>query len=457
MHKESSSFRDPSGVLFWNEGILYREVHHSYKDAYRQFMDGGLYTALIDKALLLPHEEVDAVPLQTEKSYQVIRPEFLSFISYPYEWSFGMLQDAALLTLDIQRIALAHNMTLKDASAFNIQFRAGKPILIDSLSFEPYTDGRPWVAYRQFCEHFLAPLALMAYSDVRLSGLTRLYLGGVPLDLASTLLPQRTKLNFGLLSHIHLHARTQSRYADRAENQRTRTMPKRNLEALLENLRKTISSLSWEPGGTEWADYYGATNYTDHAFTAKEQLVHDAIKEVHPESVWDLGANTGVFAQLAAQQGIPTIAFDIDPAAVEKGYRAIREKGEKNILPLVMDFTNPSPSLGWAHAERRSLLSRGPADLSLALALVHHLAIGNNVPLSELAAFFVQTGKHLVIEFVPKEDSRVQKLLATREDVFPEYTQECFERVFEEYFVTLRKETIPESKRILYLMARKRS
>src|SRR5215216_6396727 len=209
----AASFRDPSGFLFARDGVLYRQVNRKYEQEYTRLMESGLYDKLVKAGLLVSHVEVDHAPAEAALAYKIIQPERVPFISYPYEWSFGQLKDAALATLSIQRRALKVGMSLKDASAYNIQFVRGKATLIDTLSFEIYKEGQPWVAYRQFCQHFLAPLALMATRDIRLNQLLRVYIDGIPLDLASELLPGKTRLNFGLLTHVHLHASAQKRYS----------------------------------------------------------------------------------------------------------------------------------------------------------------------------------------------------------------------------------------------------
>lgn len=452
--KLNASFRDPSGFLFRREGVLFRQVNQKYKAEYDQLTQSGLYAKLVKAGLLIPHKEVEIGAEQPEIAYRILQPELVSFISYPYEWSFGQLKDAALTTLAITRQALELGMLLKDASAYNIQFHHGKPVLIDTLSFEIYQEGRPWVAYRQFCQHFLAPLALMAFSDVRLNQLLRVYIDGIPLDLASRLLPGKTRLNFGLASHIHLHASAQKRYADQAVEKASveKRISKLSLLGLLDNLDSTVRGLKWAPAGSEWGEYYDATNYTREAFELKKSLVSACVERVKPVQVWDLGANNGEFSRLATAQGIDTIAFDIDPDAVEKNYQAVKTNGEKKMLPLLLDLTNPSPAIGWENRERESLAERGPADLVLALALIHHLAISNNVPLDRLAATFAELGRWLLIEFVPKEDSQVQRLLATREDIFDQYNQECFERAFSLSFALVEKMPIQGSNRTLYLM-----
>lgn len=449
------SFRDPSGFLFKKDDVLYRQVNEKYADEYNLLMSSGLYENLLKGRLLVSHEEVDIEPVESQKKFKVIRPQKVNFISYPYEWSFSQLKDAALATLAIQKRAMKFGMSLKDASAYNIQFHEGKAILIDTLSFEKYVEGTPWVAYKQFCQHFLAPLALMAEVDVRLSQLLKIHIDGIPLDLASRLLPFPTRLNFGLLTHIHLHSKAQQQYADKQVETSTAQkggMNKQALQGLIESLESTVRALDWKPVGTEWGDYYNFTNYSDSSFEQKKEIISKWVDQVNPRSVWDMGANTGFFTRIASDKGIPSISFDIDPAAVEKNYRQIKSAKEKNILPLIQDLTNPSPAIGWNNHERDALLERAPTDMVFALAIIHHLAISNNVPLSEIAEFFHELGKWLVIEFVPKSDSQVKKLLASRLDIFDEYTVEGFEQSFIRIFNIKEKIQISGTERFLYLL-----
>ena len=452
-----ASFRDPNGFIFIREGKLYRQVNCSYAKEYETLMESGLYAKLTKAQFLVEHLETDAEPAEPDLAFKVIRPENVPFISYPYEWPFSLLKEAALNTLSIQKRALKAGMTLKDASAYNFQLLRGKAILIDTLSFDMYQEGEPWVAYRQFCQHFLAPLALMAYTDVRLNQLLKVYIDGIPLDLASRLLPFRTRLDFGLLTHLHIHARLQMQYAWQADQSALSSgkMTKQAMLGLIESLEKTVKKLDWKPTGTEWGDYYNITNYSEAGFQHKQALVSEWVSRIEPKSVWDMGANDGTFSRLASDQGIFTLAFDIDPAAVEQNYRQIKTKKEQNIVPLLLDLTNPSPAIGWHNQERESVLERAPADMVLALALIHHLAISNNVPLSRLADFFADMGKWLVIEFVPKSDSQVQKLLASRKDIFPAYTREAFEEAFKERFDIREKVAVQESERFLYLMEKR--
>lgn len=423
-----------------------------YKDNYDLLMNSGLYDDLVGEGYLVRHMEVDNKEFTDDKVYKIIKPERIPFISYPYEWCFSQLKDAAITTIKIQKKALQYGMTLKDSSAYNIQFLKGKPILIDSLSFEKYIEGQPWVAYRQFCQHFLAPLALMSYTDIRLNQLLKVNIDGIPLDLSSKLLPIKSKLNLSIILNIYLHAKQQKEYSDK-RNTKDHKLSKKALLAIIDNLLSSIKKLKWANNQTEWGDYYlNNNNYNDESFNCKKQLVNKYIDKTDSKTIWDVGANTGVFSRLASDKGINTVSFDIDPLAVEKNYLTTKEKNEINILPLVLDLTNPSSSIGWNNTERLSIKERDKADTILSLALIHHLAISNNLPFGMIASFFADLCDYLIIEFVPKEDSQVMKLLSTRVDIFDQYNQGSFECEFRKYFDILKQDKIIGSNRILYLM-----
>ena len=452
----ASSFRDPSGFLFERDGVLLRQINASYREDYEHLTRSGLAEALRADGLLVAHEEVDE-PGATPDAWRVIRPERVPFVSYPYEWSFRQLKDAALATLAIARRCLAFGMALKDASAYNIQFLRGRAVWIDTLSFRRAGPGEPWEAYRQFCRHFLAPLALASRTDARLAQWSRIAIDGVPLDLASALLPARSWLSFGLLSHVHLHARSERHYEGRAAGPApgSRSMGRYGLEALLASLESAVRGLEWRTAESTWSDYYERTNYTAAALEEKKALVREFLAAAPAGVVWDLGANVGLFSRIAAERAPLVVAFDGDAAAVDRNYAEVVARRETALLPLVVDLTNPSAAIGWANRERMSLTERGPAEVALALALVHHLAIGNNVPLAGVAAYLAEVSRHLVVEFVPKEDSQVQRMLATRPDVFPDYDLAGFERAFAERFEVLRKAPVRDSARTLYWMRRR--
>lgn len=451
------SFRDPSGSLFTLNGDLLRRVSYCYKENYDHLISSGLYRELVNSALLIPHEEVSVPDMESPDAYKILKPKIVPFVSYPYEWCFSQLKDAARATLEIQKKAMDHGMTLKDCSAYNIQYYEGRPVLIDTLSFEIYREGEPWTPYRQFCQHFLAPLALMSSKDVRLNQLFRVHIDGIPLDLAGKMLPFHSRLSFSLLFHIHLHAKSQRYYADRVPGKSSRTpkVSRQSLLGLIGSLESAIAGLKWKPQGTEWVNYYEDDSYTPEGMEHKNLLVSRYLEAAGPRTVWDLGANNGVFSRIASDRGTFTVSFDIDPACVELNYLQSVKEEEKNILPLLLDLTNPSPAIGWANDERMSVPDRGPADTAMALALIHHLAISNNVPLGRISDFFASLCSTLIIEFVPKSDHKVQKLLSTREDVFPNYTQEVFEKEFSMKFEICETEKIISSERTLYLMVRK--
>ena len=418
-------------------------------------MDSGLYRELVARKLLISHLEVEAKCKEDDNIYKIIKPERVPFVSYPYEWCFSQLKEAALVTLEIQKTALENGMSLKDSSAYNIQFVKGRPLFIDTLSFEKYKEGQPWIAYRQFCQHFLAPLALMRYRDVSLNQLLHTNIDGIPLSLASSLLPYKTRFMLSLGLHIHLHAGSQKHFADRKIKLKKPTINKLSLSGLIDSLESGVRRLKWNACGTEWGDYYEDTNYSSLGFTHKKEIVARFLTEINPKNVWDLGGNTGAFSRIAGNNGIRTLSFDKDPACVEKNYLLCKKKYEVNILPLVIDLANPSPGIGWQNKERSSLVERGPSDMAFALALIHHLAISNNTPFIKIAEFMRDICNSLIIEFIPKSDSQVQRLLSRREDIFPRYTRENFEIDFIKYFTIKEAVKIKESERFMYLMSGK--
>jgi hypothetical protein len=460
MEPLSSSFRDPSGFIFSDTGGIYRQVNSCFATNYDAFMESGLYDKLVGRGLLVSHQEiVDGSVQGTPDCYKIIKPQQIPFISYPYEWSFSQLKEAAMLTLRVQHEAIKHGFVLKDASAFNVQFLDSKAVFIDTLSFDTYVQGSPWVAYKQFCQHFVAPLALMAFTDIELSKLMISHIDGVPLPLASKLLPLRTRLNYSLATHIHLHSRMQQQHSDAAGKDavikaKSTTLSEQGLHALMESLASTVKKLNWKMPKTEWGDYYANTNYSDRAGDEKRALVDGFLAGIGDQLkiIQDFGANTGEFSRIAAKHCELVVSQDIDPVAVEANFRQNTTNGPANILPLIQDFSSPSPAIGWGNAERSSFLERSHCDALLVLALIHHLAISNNVPLPNIAKLFSSMTRWLVIEFVPKADSQVARLLATREDIFINYTQQGFEEAFSKHFSIEKIAPVPESERLLYLM-----
>jgi hypothetical protein len=455
---DPASFRDPAGFVFRREGILYRQIQPPAADDWAAFLSSGLHERLVADTLLVEHAEASPGLAALPGAVAVIQPRVVELISYPYEWCFTQLQEAALLTLDLQSRALDAGMRLRDASAYNVQFEAGRPIFIDSLSFEVAPDTEPWPAYRQFCEHFLAPLALMARRDPRCGLMLRDFVDGIPLDLAAALLPWRTRLNVGLSAHIHLHARAQRRAgsdpAASGSAARRGRISSTGQRALLDSLRRTVAGLQVQPRG-QWADYASSTSYSDAATASKGEIVRAMLVLARGHTAWDLGANTGVYSAIATQAGYRVVAFDQDAGSVEAHWRHVRGVRNPAILPLVLDLANPSPPLGWGLRERRSFFERGTPDVLMALALVHHLAIGNNVPLEGIAELFARIAPRAIVEFVPKEDPMTQRLLAARRDIFEGYSIERFRDAFGSRFRITRESRIADSPRTLFLLERR--
>lgn len=449
------SFRDPAGFVFTREGVLYRQIARSFGPTWDEFVASGLHADLVEGGLLIPVQNADVGLATSESAHCVVRPERIPFISYPYEWSFSQLQDAALLTLTVMKRAMTKGYWLRDASGFNVQFHRGKPLLIDSLSFEPYREGHAWPAYGQFCRHFLAPLALAAHVDLRSILLLRLHIDGVPLDFASRILPRKTKWNPGLLTHLHLHASAGTKTGAQNAHVPKRDIPKNAILGMIDSLERTVRGLAPPKTETVWGDYYNFTNYEKEAFERKKSLVRELVDLANPAIIWDLGGNTGVFSESVETSDRRVIAWDGDPLAVEAAYVKWKKEKRANLLPLLQDFSNPSPALGWAHRERDSLFQRGPADLTMALALVHHLAIGNNVPLPMVAQWLSGLGQWCLIEFVPKSDSQLQRMLANREDIFADYDEAGFRRAFTGYFDLVESRPIHGTERTLFLFRRR--
>lgn len=450
----SGSFRDPDGFVFLSGNTLFRSISKSYSEDFDYLIKSGLYKSLVKQKLLIPQTEVKN-QVKSKDVYKIIKPEYLKFISYPYEWCFGQLKDAALTTLKIQKLSLEQGMILKDSSAYNIQFNKGKPILIDTLSFEKYIAGEPWMGYRQFCQHFLAPLALMSLRDGRLNQLQRVFIDGIPLDLAASLLPVSGFLKLPVFSHIYLHSKSQQRVLGKKIAQSNFKMGKRSLQALIENLESAVKNLKWDRKKSRWGDYYGDTNYGSAGFKDKSRIIKEYLSLIKVKTAFDLGSNNGFFSRIIAKKDVFTVSLDNDLNAVEENYSSVKARSEINILPLVMDLTNPSPGNGWENEERFSLTQRGPVDLVIALALVHHLAISNNLPFSRIAGYFAELGRFLIIEFIPKGDSNADLLLTGHEKTFSGYNLDGFLTGFKKFFSVKRSDKIKGSKRMLFLMEKK--
>ena len=448
MSRNLASFRDPSGYVFEKAGEVYRAINASYLDVFDHLHTCGLYDKLVQAKLLVSHTIVSKNEQQI-----IIKPQRVHFISYPCEWSFSMLKAAALLHLQINMLALEHNMLLKDASAYNVQFIGSKAVFIDTLSFAHYLEDKPWYAFGQFCRHFIAPLLLMKYKAPDVNKWLTSAIDGMQLDFVARLLPWHTCLSPFIQSTIHRHAVEIDKHKNKTKNAKLSKKLLLNLFAYLLTSLENIKLPAWR---TTWQDYYSNTNYPPASFTEKKQIVTQWLKEIKANRIWDIGGNNGFFSRDSVTQEGYVITSDNDPLAVEQAYQ--HNKKTNNILPLLLDITNPTPAYGFANTERMSFLQRirtANIDCSLALALLHHLCISHNCRFNMLAQLFATTARYLIIEFVDRQDSRAAQLLAHMRDnrfAFDFYCEENFVAEFEKFFEIMRKHKLNGMHRILYLM-----
>ncbi|MFY7840767.1 MAG: hypothetical protein ACOVP7_10860 [Lacibacter sp.] len=448
-----ASFRDPSGFIYEQNGTVYRFVSTTYSSHYSLLMDSGLAAELQKKNLLLPFTEAADNHIGRADWYKTLVPQQLPFISYAWEWSFSQLKDAALATLAVCKLALQKGMILKDATHSNMQWVDGKWKLIDTLSFEIYTAGESWIAYRQFCECFLNPLLIAAHTGMEVNKLLLSYPDGVPANIAAKLLPFKTKFNAVVYLHVHLQTKLAAKPA--AEQKGSgKKLSQKNIEQILESLRSCIEGLNLPQQITTWNNYYNETILSETYLAEKKKLVSAILANQSYNSVIDLGANEGEFS-LLCREDAKVIATDFDSACIDSLYTRLKKEKLKNTLPIVLDLTYPSPAMGWANAERKAFFSRTKADVCLALALIHHLAIAKNVSFGQLASFFASICNTLIIEFVPKDDPKVQSMLQWRKDIFEGYTIEKFEEAFAPFFSLEKKSIVTGSQRTMFVYGKK--
>jgi ribosomal protein L11 methylase PrmA len=402
-------------------------------EAFNFVRQSGLFDKLLANGWLVPFEEADPSVLGelTAQPSLVLEHPRLPFISYPYEWPFSALKEAALHHLKVHLLALEHGVTMSDASAYNIQFKGGTPVFIDHLSFVPLEDGGFWKGHRQFSEQFLNPLLLRAFLGIPHNAWYRGNLEGIPTDHLSRLMPFRRKLSFNVLMHVTLPARFQRTFSDTGSVKeinaaKTAKLPLATLRRMLQKLAGWIERLEPLDGKTEWSDYAEQNSYDDSAADMKRGYIESFVADTQPAMVWDLGCNTGDYSVAALDAGAGhVVGFDVDQGALDRGFERVRRE-KIEFLPLYFDAANPAPDQGWGQEERNGMLKRAPADGVLALALVHHLAISCNIPVSRITQWLTRIGKAGVVEFVPKSDPMVKRLLQLREDIFPDYTADRF-------------------------------
>ncbi|WP_299216502.1 class I SAM-dependent methyltransferase [uncultured Dokdonia sp.] len=450
-----ASFRDPSGHLFYDGDVLRRRIFPIYFKQYKQLSEEGFFSTLSRKRILIPHTETSVSDTEI-----IITPEVIPFITYPYEWSFEQYKQAALLTLRIQKYALSKGFILKDASAYNVTLFEGSPIFIDTLSFDFYEEGTPWRAYKQFITHFLGPLGLAKYHGTDMFKMMQTHIDGIPVKLIASLLPGKSKLSSTLYTNIHLLAKMEGKHSEdyKAESKVARLSLKAQ-NTILDSLYDYIKKLSLQEA-TEWGDYYTKTNYDAQAFEAKKKLIKSWVAPLAAKRIIDVGGNDGTFAR-ALESDAHLIVTDIDANAVDQNFAKAQKNKEQNMLAFVCDVLQPVPNIGFNNTERSSLLNRLQAyapDVTMALALIHHITLSGNVPFEKSAVFFASFSKYLIIEFPEREDSWVTSLLVRKRefiDHFDFYNSVNFEAGFTPYFELEKKETIPGTSRILYLFKKR--
>ncbi len=456
-NRHSSSFRDPSGFIFEDQGVVKRSISKLYFKQYEALKSSGVFEKLQHAGLLIAHKECSNSPSEI-----IIEPEQIPFFTYPYEWSFDQYKAAALLTLRIQKFALEHDFSLKDASAFNITFHKGRMVFIDTLSFDFYEENTPWRAFKQFVSHFFGPLLLAKYHGSESLKLMNTFIDGIPIKMLSSMLPFKTKLNPFLYSNVHLLAKFEERHSEDYDGQTKQArLSKKGQLNIVEGLYDYIKKMSLNSTSSEWGNYYDKTNYAVDAFDQKSDIIERWIKTLNTRTLIDVGGNDGTFVRKIEHDLDQALVCDIDYNAVDVNYRLTKKHKEAYMLPFVFDVLNPSANIGFNHQERDSFLKRiqGFApDVTMALAVIHHMSLSGNIPFEMSAEFFSSFSKYLIIEFPKREDSWVQRLLNTKGEFkshFDFYSIAHFEKCYQSYFTLVEEKAIDHSERVMYLFKSK--
>ena len=455
---EAGSFRDPESAVFYADGQILRGLTVRGAAEWAAVGGTGLVERLIaQRKLVTTREAFGIAPASFRIDWvAVLEHDEVPFVSYPFEWCFGMLRDAAILHLEILIESINHGVTMKDGHAYNVQWWGSRPTFIDVMSFTTLTGG-PWPGYRQFCETFLNPLFLQAHRGVDFQPWLRGRLGGIPVGDMLRLLSARDLARRGVLRHVVAHG-LMDRWATGPSQATQRAMAEAGFGAEVANaaaagLLKLVRSLSWRSRRSAWSTYGVDKPYSDEDLARKAAFVESAVVSGRARTVWDLGCNDGTYSRVAARAADYVVAIDADHPTVDRLYRALRADGNEKVLPLVMDLADPSPGLGWRNAERQALLDRDPPELVLCLALVHHLAIRSNVPMGEIVAWLRSFGCRVLVEFVGRDDPMVQRMLADKPIDHPEYRIEAFESYLAGCFRIERREPLTSGTRTLYLAA----
>lgn len=443
---DPGSFRDPASRVFRRDGEIHRLLSAEGSKDWRAFAASPLLERWTADGRLVGTTEVEGPVDRLE-----LRHEVIPFWSYPSEWSFGMLRDAALLQLDLQSEALEHNLTLKDATAYNIQFNNAQPVFIDVGSIRLWEEGEPWLGYGQFCQLFLFPLMIRAHAGIPFQPLLRGSLDGITAHTARALLRGSRVRRPGVLPDVVLQARANRTVSSRDVRSELKEagFSKEMIQTNLRRLKKVLNKTTWEPDSSTWSEYADRDHVADQR-AAKEAFVAAVAAKRHRALSWDLGANDGHFSRLLAEHADTVVAIDGDELVVDRLYRELRRSGTKRILPLVIDLADPTPGMGWRGRERQRLEDRGKPELTLMLALMHHLVVGSNLPLVEVVDWMASLGSEFVFEWVPPDDPMVGELTVnkTAREIHRDYREDVLRAAFDERFVIVNE--APVANRTLF-------
>ncbi len=450
--REPASYRDPLGHIIYSEGRVIRRLSPKGAELWKGFSKSALFESLRVKKMVVGTKELINHAFSDSEYPMALEHEKVPFISYAYEWSFEMLKDSALLTLDIMLESLKHGFILRDGTPFNIQFIRGRPVFIDILSFEPYENGMIWIGYAQFCRMFLFPLMLASHKKVNFHPWIRGSLEGISLEDMAGIFGWSDILKKGVLFQIFLQNRLNKSKVEKKGQSKPSTsgMTAEKLDLIIHQLRGTVSSLQSPFKNTTWSEYANSHSYDEKEQSTKVEFVEKVCGQKKRNLVWDIGANIGKYSLIAAKHAELVIAMDSDHGALDTLSSNVRERKEEKILPLLIDIADPSPSSGWLNKETKTVSERGRPDLVLALALIHHLCISRNIEMASFVEWITGIADEGVVEFVSKEDPMVQQLLATREDIFGGYTKSRFESMLSEKAEIIDSCEISQSKRHIY-------
>ena len=457
---DSGSFRDPSSRV-WREGELIRRGLDDVAAADFDLVEQAkFFTQALKAGQIVGTQRFEGASPDGRSWNTVLEHDRVPVITYPHEWSFTMLQDAALLTLHLVRAAIDENITTKDATAYNVQFIGASPVFIDVPSFEKYRQGEAWWGYRQFCQMFLFPLMLTAYKDLPHQPWMRGAVDGITPEQARRILEGRRAGHKGFLSHVWLHAKADGRFkdgsADTVEEMKKAGYKKELYVATIDRLIKLVEGLEWERSDSTWGDYSQRGHYQSKELLLKGDFVRRVAAQGTRIQVWDVGANDGMFSRIAAEHADVVLAMDADDLVVDRLYRELRSDGAKGIVPMVMNFADPTPGIGWNGTERPPLPDRSSPDLILALAVIHHLALTHNVPTSAILDLFVRLGSEVVLEVPTESDQMVKTLMRhKRAGTHDAFTLEAIEAQINDRFEVREREELPGGTRVLFHLAPK--